>query len=171
MFKKILLIIILLGLWLFLIYLFSGRADGEKISEASESDLFLKAPITLYLPYRYVLSSFSDKPYLEAKLTHYEGSKSWIKNVIISKAEQNGIPADLFLKIAKCESNLIPTAKNKTSSASGIFQFLNSTFSMVQKELGRKLDVFNPVHNAEAAAYLYSKQGIKPWLASRNCWE
>ena len=94
-----------------------------------------------------------------------------IKKIIITTAFQNSIPSGLFLKIAECESQLNPKAKNPTSTASGIFQFLKSTWDKTIMELGRELSVFNPVHKTEAAAYLFKKEGTKPWLASYGCWK
>lgn len=152
--------------WLFFIYIFAKETQYKEIRD---EDLYLRAPQTIYLPYINVLPAAMESPFLEA--TRQPGdSLKWIKNVIESKAKQNDIPADLFLKIAQCESRLNSKAKNPKSTASGIFQFLNSTFNIVKKELGRDLDVFNPIHNIEAAAYLYAQKGSKPWQASYECW-
>ena len=157
--------------WLLLIGLFARRADGKEY-ENSYQDLFLFASTAPHLFQRVYIPNFSDKPYLEAKLNAYEGSKEWIKGIILSKAEEQNINPDLFLKIAKCESGLNPNAKNKNSSASGLFQFLKSTWNKTITELKQpNWDIFNPVHNAEAAAYLMSKDGTKHWLESFYCWK
>ncbi|MEK6881186.1 MAG: transglycosylase SLT domain-containing protein [Nanoarchaeota archaeon] len=98
--------------------------------------------------------------------------KDEIKAIIISTAEEQNINPDLFLKVAICESGLNPNAKNPNSTASGLFQFLKTTWDRTIKEMGKlTYDVFNPYHNAEAAAYLINKDGLaRHWKESRNCW-
>lgn len=71
----------------------------------------------------------------------------------------------LLNKIVICESGWKPWAKNSTSSASGLFQFLNSTWASWGEG-----DVFDPYANIEAGVKLYNARGTSPWLASKNCW-
>ena len=118
-------------------------------------------------------------PYLNAvisNLSAYEQFKvveeDKIRDIIISKSEEFNIDPQILLTLAKCESRFDPKAKNPKSTASGIFQFVKITWESTIKELGREdFEVFNSVHNTHAAAYLYSKKGIKPWLASYECWK
>lgn len=95
-----------------------------------------------------------------------------IEEIIISKAIDNNINPELFLKIAKCESGLKPDAQNKTSSASGIFQFLNSTFFSYAHAYGLSTEDKNdPLIQAELAAKMISDGGLSHWNASKNCWQ
>lgn len=71
-----------------------------------------------------------------------------------------------LIRIAKCESNFQPNAKNKTSSATGIFQFLWSTWDANRCE-GEKWDY---VDNINCAYKVYAKQGDTPWHSSIKCW-
>ena len=66
----------------------------------------------------------------------------------------------------ECESGGNPLAKNSTSSASGLFQFLENTWE--HWGIG---DVFAAEDNINAAVRLYKAQGTKPWLASIDCWQ
>jgi soluble lytic murein transglycosylase-like protein len=67
------------------------------------------------------------------------------------------------LRVAKCESSYNPNAVNRYSHASGLFQFIPSTWaSTPQAKAGKS--VFDPVANARAAAWLYKRAGPRPWV-------
>lgn len=67
------------------------------------------------------------------------------------------------LRVAKCESSYNPNAINRYSGASGLFQFMPSTWaSTPQAKAGKS--VFDPVSNAQAAAWLYKRAGARPWV-------
>lgn len=80
-------------------------------------------------------------------------------------ADQHEVDVELAKGIAWCESNYIPTAKNPTSSAEGVFQFLDSTWARYCE--GDKL---NEDDNIKCAIYLLSEGGEAHWDASRHCW-
>lgn len=97
--------------------------------------------------------------------------KDDIQSIIISKAHDLHIDPDLLLRIAKCESGFHPDAKNKVSTASGIFQFLDSTFFSQAQAAGLPTDNKNdPEIQAELAATMISKGGLSHWNASKSCW-
>lgn len=97
--------------------------------------------------------------------------KNDIQSIIISKAHDLHIDPDLLLRIAKCESGFHPEAKNKVSTASGIFQFLDSTFFSQAQAAGLPTDNKNdPEIQAELAATMISKGGLHHWDASKSCW-
>ncbi len=87
-----------------------------------------------------------------------------IQQIILDAFASQGPPAQAWaLRIAKCESGYNPRAVNASSGAAGLFQFLPSTWrSMPQGKAGK--DVFDPVANAQAAAYYYSTSGGSPWV-------
>lgn len=64
------------------------------------------------------------------------------------------------LAIAKCESNYNPYAVNRSSGASGLFQFLPSTWA---RSPYASQSVFDPVANAKAAEWLYNRSGPGQW--------
>ena len=67
------------------------------------------------------------------------------------------------LRVAKCESGYNPNAINPSSHASGLFQFLPSTWaSTPQAKAGKS--VFDPVANAQGAAWLYQRWGPGQWV-------
>jgi LysM repeat protein len=70
--------------------------------------------------------------------------------------------------IIACESGGNPRATNPRSTASGLFQFLDSTWRS-QGGKGRAKDA--PVSEQYARANnLYNKVGLSPWNASKSCW-
>ncbi len=64
------------------------------------------------------------------------------------------------LRIAYCESRYHPNSVNTDSGASGLFQFLLSTWGGTP---WASQSPFDPVANAQAAAWLYSHYGPGRW--------
>jgi hypothetical protein len=79
---------------------------------------------------------------------------------------------DLALRVIRCESRGNPTAKNPTSSASGLFQHLGSLWVGRAAKAGWEgADVFDPVANVAVAAWLvYEGGGWSHWYPSQACW-
>ena len=59
--------------------------------------------------------------------------------VLTAAGDRNGVDFDYLLQTAIRESSLDPQAKAQTSSATGLFQFLESTWLQVMKEEGPRL--------------------------------
>ncbi|MEK9208042.1 MAG: lytic transglycosylase domain-containing protein [Patescibacteria group bacterium] len=68
--------------------------------------------------------------------------------------------------IVQCESGWKAHAKNPNSTASGLAQFIASTWA----KWGQG-DVFDPYNNLNAMVDLYRTQGTRPWDESRSCWQ
>lgn len=64
------------------------------------------------------------------------------------------------LRVAKCESGYNPRAYNPAGPYYGLFQFLMSTFKATP--YGGQ-DIYDPVANANAAAWKYSQGGAGAW--------
>lgn len=71
--------------------------------------------------------------------------------------------AAMAIKVAKCESGLNPDARNRKSSARGLFQIMQSWHKIDQKWL------FDPMINTLVAKSLFDTQGWEPWRASNHC--
>lgn len=71
-------------------------------------------------------------------------------------------------KVMMCESGGNPKAKNKNSTASGLFQIIRGTFKLFKCEG----DVFSASDNIACAYKLYERnQSFSPhWDASKDCW-
>ncbi|MGD8151155.1 transglycosylase family protein [Ornithinimicrobium sp. Y1694] len=87
-----------------------------------------------------------------------------------AQAADTGIP--VLEAIKQCESGGSYTAQNPTSTASGAYQFLDSTWQSMSSAAGyaRAVDAPESVQDA-AAIELYNAQGTTPWLASASCWQ
>ena len=63
--------------------------------------------------------------------------------------------------VAWCESRYHPNSVNSSSGASGLFQFLPSTWAFTPQHAQSP---FDPVANANAAAWLYARDGPSQWV-------
>ena len=63
--------------------------------------------------------------------------------------------------VAWCESRYHPNSVNTSSGASGLFQFLPSTWAFTPEHASSP---FDPVANAQAAAWLYNRDGPSQWV-------
>ena len=81
-----------------------------------------------------------------------------------------GMPA-ILIRIRGCESGHNYTAQNPRSSASGAYQFLDSTWmSWRGSSTATRAMYASPAEQDAAALRLYNAQGTRPWNASRYCW-
>jgi soluble lytic murein transglycosylase-like protein len=64
------------------------------------------------------------------------------------------------LRVAYCESRYHPTSVNSSSGAMGLFQFLPSTWAFTPYA---SQSAFDPVANAQAALWLYKRDGPSQW--------
>jgi hypothetical protein len=72
-----------------------------------------------------------------------------------------GVPLSEMRRVGTCESHLTPTSKNRSSTASGLFQFLDSTWNRAGIP---GFSVFDPYANAIATARLVTRDhGWHEW--------
>lgn len=97
-----------------------------------------------------------------------------------TKRIQQEILAELpavFLKIAECESNTRQYYKGTDDVVrgqideddTGLFQ-INKRYHLETAE-AMWLDIYQTPDNIAFAKYLYERDGLSPWNASRSCWE
>lgn len=72
----------------------------------------------------------------------------------------------MLSRIIQCESGWWPDAKNPLSSASGLFQFISSTWDSWGEG-----NVFDPYDNIRAGVKLFQVRGVSPWLESIKCYK
>ena len=74
-------------------------------------------------------------------------------------------------RIAECESGGDWTAENPRSTASGKWQFLDSTWRSQEASGDYRRAKHAPPHIQRAAAIeLYEAAGTRPWNSSKGCW-
>jgi soluble lytic murein transglycosylase-like protein len=92
-----------------------------------------------------------------------------VQKLIVSYSQQYGILQDVPLCIAKHESGYNHLSKNKSSSASGVFQYLASTWRGTD-EGKAGISVFDADANVRAAIkYMASRKSTKPWTVASKC--
>jgi hypothetical protein len=80
-------------------------------------------------------------------------------------------PAVNWEPIVSCESGGNPHAQNASSTASGLYQFLDSSWAAYggSKYAGRAKDA-SAAQQTEIANVAFQRSGLSPWTASRDCW-
>jgi len=100
----------------------------------------------------------------------------WAVNVeqtVVDAATEFNVDLEVMVRIIQCESGGNPAAKNPTSTASGLGQFLDSTWNANAPRLGyaaTRAESFRVTPAARVMALVLSEQGTRPWNASKRCW-
>ncbi|MFN2519752.1 MAG: G5 domain-containing protein [Candidatus Limnocylindria bacterium] len=88
-----------------------------------------------------------------------------IRGIIIAAAARWGANADQLLRVAYCESGYNPNAYNGILGASGLFQIIPGTWAANSVRAGYGgASVFDPVANANVAAYMFSVGQAGQWV-------
>ncbi len=96
-----------------------------------------------------------------AALSNHPPPPDWIGKIIYDAFSPLGARAVQWaLNVAYCESRYHPNSVNSDSGASGLFQFMPGTWSGTP---WAGQSPFDPVANAQAAAWLYSRYGPGRW--------
>jgi hypothetical protein len=115
----------------------------------------------------YLRGQASDAKANEAR---YNPAPEKVRGIIVAAANKWGVDPNIMLTIAELESGFKVGAKNPNSSATGLFQFINST----AEQYG--IDPRDPYQSADAAARMakqnltaiaskIGKENVKPWHA------
>lgn len=79
----------------------------------------------------------------------------------VAFAPLGGAAVSWALRIANCESGYNPNAVNPSGDATGVFQFLRSTWAGTPYAGYSRTDAWA---NVQAGAWLYARQGPTPWM-------
>ena len=87
-----------------------------------------------------------------------------IPSIIRAAAATWGADATQMLRVSYCESRYNPNAVNASSGASGLFQFLPSTWAYQSPRAGYAgASPFDPVANANVAAFMFANGQARQW--------
>lgn len=90
--------------------------------------------------------------------------------VILASANTAHADPD-WAPIIACESGGNPTAQNPSSTASGLFQFLDTSWiAYGGGKYARRARYATPTQQYEIANRAYAQSGLTPWTASKSCW-
>lgn len=108
-----------------------------------------------------------EKPTVEPAQKSY--SKEEVQQLIIEYSAQFGIDPTTPLCIARLESGYNQHSKNRRSTASGVFQYLTSTWRHTDEgKVG--LSVFDADANVKAAVkYMAIHKSTQPWTVRGKC--
>jgi soluble lytic murein transglycosylase-like protein len=96
-----------------------------------------------------------------AVLDNHPPPPAWIGTIITNAFSPLGSDAVRWaMRVAWCESRYHPNSVNSSSGASGLFQFMPGTWA---GSPWHAQSPFDPVANAQAAAWLYNKFGPQRW--------
>ncbi len=84
-----------------------------------------------------------------------------MRAIITSAAQRHHVAPSWLLGVAVCESGLNPRAYNPSSGASGLFQFMPTTF---YSHGGR--DLWNPFQQADVAAAMFAAGEASAWVCT-----
>ena len=76
---------------------------------------------------------------------------------------------DLAIQICWCESRFDASARNPTSTASGLFQVMKGWWSGEWSSYP-PFDPYDPNENTKFSAWLFYNSGVQNWNASKGCW-
>lgn len=126
----------------------------------------LATTVLVYVTTQYVIGRQKEAPSSEVRETESAGSdrdtlgyllwesevkkKKPIADLIQTMALFSEVDSSTALSIAYCESELDPEARNPKSTAKGLYQFLDGTWSSSCDG-----DVFNPIDNIDCFLDLY----------------
>jgi uncharacterized protein YraI len=95
----------------------------------------------------------------------WDGSDGWSQDEIIAiiyaAADEWGLSRSDMLRVARCESGLDPYQVTPPYSASGLFQFLPSTWASTPYAGD---DIFDPVANANATGWMWTHGRRGEWV-------
>lgn len=75
---------------------------------------------------------------------------------------------EVFVKIAECESGLVPQAHNTKTGDHGLLQANEHYWGDWYTKEG--LDPYNVEDAIKIAQHIYKVQGLSAWSATRSCW-
>jgi uncharacterized protein YraI len=88
-------------------------------------------------------------------------SREELKAIIYDAADRYGQPREDMLRVARCESNLVPSAINGHGGSYGLFQFKPGTWLSTPYA---EYDIFDPRASANAAAWMWSVGRRREWV-------
>jgi len=91
---------------------------------------------------------------------HQPTTEEEIVAIIREAARAFAQPEEDLLRVGRCESNLDPRAVNPDGPYFGLFQFLRSTWATTPFA---DRDIFDPVANAHAAAWMWQQGRRHEW--------
>ena len=137
------------------------RAQAAQMAQVEAWSVELKQGLADYQAQQDALAAAQAQAARIAALNNHPPPPAYIAKIITDAFSPLGQDAVVWaMRIAYCESRYHPNSVNTDSGASGLFQFLLSTWGGTP---WASQSPFDPVANAQAAAWLYSHYGPGRW--------
>jgi regulator of protease activity HflC (stomatin/prohibitin superfamily) len=137
------------------------RVQAAQMAEVKAWSAELKRGLADYQAQQDALAAAQAQAARIAALNNHPPPPADIAKIITDAFSPLGQDAVVWaMRIAYCESRYHPNSVNTDSGASGLFQFLPSTWGGTP---WAGQSPFDPVANAQAAAWLYSHYGPGRW--------
>lgn len=88
-------------------------------------------------------------------------SREELKEIIYAAADKYAQPREDMLRVARCESDMIPSAVNPYGGSYGLFQFKPGTWLDTPYA---EYDIFDPRASANAAAWMWAEGRRREWV-------
>jgi hypothetical protein len=137
------------------------RVQAAQMAQVNAWSAELKQGLADYQAQQDAIASAQAQAVAIAARSNHPPPPAYIAKIITDAFGPLG-PASVqwAINIAYCESRYHPNSVNTDSGASGLFQFLPSTWGGTP---WASQSPFDPVANAQAAAWLYSRYGPGRW--------
>ena len=137
------------------------RVQAQQMAQVNAWSQELKQGLADYQAQLDAIAAAEAESQRIAALNNHPPPPPWIGKIITDAFSPLGHDAVVWaMRIAWCESRYHPNSVNSESQASGLFQFLPSTWGGTP---WAKQSPFDPVANAQAAAWLYNRYGPGRW--------
>jgi regulator of protease activity HflC (stomatin/prohibitin superfamily) len=137
------------------------RMQAAQVAQVKAWSAELKQGLADYQAQQDALAAAQAQAARIAVLNNHPPPPAYIAKIITDAFSPLGQDAVIWaMRIAYCESRYHPNSVNSDSGASGLFQFLPSTWGGTP---WASQSPFDPVANAQAAAWLYSHYGPGRW--------
>ncbi len=144
-----------------LIQLKAKRTQAAQTAQVQQWTSELSQGIAQYQAEQERLAQAQAEAARYAALSNHPPPPDWIGKIIYDAFSPLGARAVQWaINVAYCESRYHPNSVNSDSGASGLFQFMPGTWSGTP---WAGQSPFDPVANAQAAAWLYSHYGPGRW--------
>jgi hypothetical protein len=139
----------------------SQRTQAAQIAQVQQWATELQQGLAEYQAQLDALAAAQAEADRIAALNNHPPPPPYIAKIITDAFSPLGHDAVVWaMRIAWCESRYHPNSVNSDSGASGLFQFLPSTWGGTP---WASQSPFDPVANAQAAAWLYNRYGPGRW--------
>ncbi|CAN5234587.1 hypothetical protein BH18CHL2_BH18CHL2_06020 [soil metagenome] len=133
--------------------------DGVEVARTLTSETEVRAPVTAV-----VRVGARARPRVAAVPAAAPSATGDVQGLILDAAARWGADPNQLLRVARCESGFNPSAYNGLYGASGVFQFIPSTWARNSPRAGYAgASVFDAVANVNTAAMMFAQGQAGQW--------